>query len=274
MTDLAYQESLKQAGLNRDQAAVYEALVKMGPSPASDIALSAGIGRPLAYKVLDGLISFGLVEENKEPKKVARFAPAHPLKLKEVVEKRLDQAKGAQTALEGVLGKLTSDFNLQSGKPGVRFFEGIDGIREVAWDTLTTKGELRMYADVEAIRKFIPELNAEYIKERTKRGIKKRTLVLDTDGSREYLRGGPPDLTDTRLIKTDESPFQTDMHIYDGKVSYITLSEEHLVGIIIADPHIYATHKYLFDFMWEKAESLQAASASRSSEVGGRSNAA
>jgi len=56
MADLAYQESLKQAGLGKDQAAIYEALVKMGPSPASDIAFSAGIGRPLAYKVLDELI--------------------------------------------------------------------------------------------------------------------------------------------------------------------------------------------------------------------------
>ena len=36
-------------------------------------------------------------------------------------------------------------------------------------------------------------------------------------------------------------------------------------GIIIADPHIYETQKYLFDFMWEKADTIQAAN--RSSEA-------
>lgn len=271
--ELTYQQTLVQSGLEKNQALVYEALVKHGSQPASSAAHLAGLGRPLTYKVLDELIDLGLVEEKKESGKIARFIPAHPLQLKEVVEKRLDAAKGAQTALEGVLGKLTSDFNLQSGKPGVQFFEGLDGVREVAWDTLTTKGELRMYADVEAIRKYIPELNKEYVAERKKRGIKKRTLVLDTHGSREYLRGGPPDLTDTRLIKTDLPPFQSDMHIYDGKVSYITFSDERLIGIIITDPHIHETHKYLFDYMWEKAETIHAATANRS-EDGRRSKAA
>lgn len=259
--ELAYQQSLKEAGLTKDQAAAYEALVKMGTAPASDVAYGAGIGRPLTYKVLDELMSMGIVEKD-ESRKVARFTPAHPLKLKERIEKRAEEAQNAKTALEGVLGRLTSDFNLISGKPGVRFFEGLEGVREVAWDTLTTKDELRMYADVEAIRKYIPELNAEYVAERKKRNIKKRTLVLDTHGSREYYKSTIPDITDTRLIKTDELPFQSDMHIYDGKVSYITFSEDRLIGIIIADPHIYATHKYLFDFMWSKAESIQAANRS------------
>lgn len=272
--ELAYQESLKQAGLGKDQAAVYEALVKMGPSPASDAALSAGIGRPLAYKVLDELIDIGLVEKKDEPRKVARFVPAHPLKLKEVVERRLAQAQGAQTALEGVLGKLTSDFNLQSGKPGIQFFEGLEGIRKVSWDSLETKDVLRQYADIEAIRKYIPELNAEYMAERKKRGIKKRTIILDTSGTREYLATGVPDLTDSRLIKTDEQPFQSIMQIYDGKVSYITLSPQQLIGVIITDSHIYSTHKYLFDFMWGKAEAPHAASRISGSSGESASNAA
>src|SRR4051812_9749020 len=117
MAELNYQESLRQAGLAKDQAAIYEALVKRGPSPASDIALSAGLGRPLAYKVLDELIEIGLVEKKDEPKKVAKFIPVHPLKLKEIADKRLDSAQNAKTALEGTLSKLISDFNLQSGKP-------------------------------------------------------------------------------------------------------------------------------------------------------------
>lgn len=271
--ELTYRESLMQAGLSKDQAALYEVLVKNGSQLASDAALLAALGRPLAYKILDELIERGLVIKD-ESRKVTRFAAAHPLKLKEVVEKRLVAAQGAQTALDGVLGKITSDFNLQSGKPGVQFFEGLEGVREVAWDTLTTKDELRMVADVEAIRKFIPELNAEYVAERKKRNVRKRTLVLDSHGLREYYQRSAKDITDTRIMKTSELPFQSDMHIYDGKVSYITFSEDRLIGIIITDPHIYATQKYLFDYIWEKAEPVHAAVANLTPEEGTGSKAA
>ncbi|HEY4520930.1 MAG TPA: hypothetical protein VJL57_00845 [Candidatus Paceibacterota bacterium] len=81
---------------------------------------------------MDELISLGLVEKHEAPRSVARFAAAHPLKLKEIAENRFEQAQNAKMAVDGTLSKLISDFNLQSGKPGVRFFEGVEGVRVAA----------------------------------------------------------------------------------------------------------------------------------------------
>ena len=250
MAELAYQESLKQAGLGKDQAAIYEALVKMGPSPASDIALSAGIGRPLAYKVLDDLAALGLVDEKKEPKKVARFYPAHPLKLKEVVEKRLALAQGAQTALDGVLGRLTSDFNLVSGKPGVRFFEGLQGVKAVLDDSLTAREAILSYADIPAVEEYIADLNREYVRSREKMNVGKHIICADTDSNRFFFEGFKPTLTQIKLVALPQDPFKTIMQIYDGKISYFTLGGEHLIGIIIADQNLYKMHKILFENLW------------------------
>lgn len=263
---MPYEQSLIQAGLTRDQAAVYETLVKQGPLPASLIPRRGGlqISRPLVYKVLEQLMEQGLVEKRDEPGKVAVFVPAHPLKLKELVERRLERAKEASTALSGVIDTLTSAFNLAGGKPGVQFFEGRSGVRKVAWDTLTTQGELLSYSDIEALRKHIPDMNAEYVAERRARGIRKRTLALDTAGSREYLKSSAPEITDLRLIKTGAVPFETSKHIYDGKVSYLTLSPDRMIGIIISDPHIYATEAAIFDFAWKQANELQPEDGSRS----------
>ncbi|OGG49774.1 hypothetical protein A2704_06825 [Candidatus Kaiserbacteria bacterium RIFCSPHIGHO2_01_FULL_54_36b] len=270
MTDLAYQESLKQAGLTKDQSAIYEALVRMGPSPASDIALSAGIGRPLAYKVLDELIDIGLVEKRDEPKKVARFVPAHPLKLKQVVEKRLAQAQGAQTALDGVLGKLTSDFNLQSGKPGTRFFEGTEGIRECINDALTSRTEIYSYVDIDAIEREIPDISREFAKARQKLGLKKKNIGIDTPENRAEIEGYYTDVTEERLIPWPTSAFGTVMQIYDGKVSYFTLGEQK-IGIIIADPHIYEMHRSLFEFTWNNPLAHAPQAASRKDSASGSS---
>jgi hypothetical protein len=49
-------------------------------------------------------------------------------------------------------------------------------------------------------------------------------------------------------------PFNSVMQIYDGKISYITLSKTSKIGVIIEDKNIYQMHKSLFEYIWSKAE--------------------
>jgi sugar-specific transcriptional regulator TrmB len=250
MTTLTYQQPLIQTGLATDQAAVYETLIKDGALPARDIALRSGIGRTLTYKVLDELVALGLIEKHDEPKKVATFSAVHPIKLKETVEKRLESAQSAKANLESVLGKLTSDFNLVSGKPGVQFFEGLDGIKTVMDDTLTSKTEICAYIDIQAIEKYVPEYSREYSRRREKLGIHKRNISIDTPENRFELEGYFPTVTEERLLPWHTTSFNTTLQIYDDKISYLNLNDTHQIGIIIADPEIYTMQKALFEVAW------------------------
>jgi sugar-specific transcriptional regulator TrmB len=245
-----YRESLIQAGLSAHQATLYEVLVKNGSLPASKLGLKSGLSRPLAYKVLDELIAAGLTEKHDKPGAVAQFTAAHPLKLKEMADKRLSEAKNAELAITGTLEKLVSDFNLQSGKPGVRFFEGIGGIKAVMEDTLSSKSEICAYIDIESIEKYVPEYSREYSRARAKLGIKKRNISIDTPENRYALEGYFPEVTEERLIAWPTKSFNTTLQIYDGKVSYLNLREAHQIGIIIADPEIFEMQKALFEIMW------------------------
>src|SRR3989344_5423280 len=246
-----YEESLQQTGLSKDQAAVYEVLIQNGPQPARAVHQKSTLSRPLAYKVLDELIALGLVEKNDPPGKVSRFSAAHPLKLKEIADKRFEAAQGAKAAVEGTLGKLISDFNLQNGKPGVQFFEGLEGIKKVLDDSLTAKTEIYSYADLESIEKYISDINKKYVRDRERLNIKKKGIVLDTLVARTFLKDYAPGVTETKLIARESSPFRTVMQMYDGKISYITLAEENLIGVIIADQRIYEMHRDLFLHLWE-----------------------
>jgi len=150
-------------------------------------------------------------------------------------------------------GKLSSLFNLSVGKPGVQFYEGEDGVWEVLMDSLTASEEILTYADLEAIEKYIPALNAEYSTLREEKNVKKRGLVIDSPIARRFLSSYDGSVTHTKLISAKEHvpPFHTIMQIYDNKVSYITLTDDYLIGIIITDQHIANTHKYLFESLWE-----------------------
>lgn len=250
-----YELPLVAAGLEPDQAQVYEILLKSGPLKAGKIATQSTLKRGLVYKILDELVKLGLAIKHELPGKATMFEPAHPLKIKQLAESREQKFKTAQLALDGILGNLTSDYNLALGKPGVQFYEGKEGIKKVADDSLTSKTEILSYLDNEAINKYIPDINKEYIQKRNRLKIAKRMIAVDSLYVRDRAKQFNKSTTQIRVIEK-AYPFATVMQIYDGKVSYITLDEKRMIGVIIADPHIYQMHKTLFEFAWEKAKPL------------------
>jgi sugar-specific transcriptional regulator TrmB len=249
-----YEDILIKSGLTNDQAVIYGTLLKNGVLPAQKVALKAGIKRGLCYKVIDQLVEKGLIE--KIDKKVALFSPAHPSKLKEIIEKQAQELKSISDGLSTELGRMTSDYNMFLGKPNVRFFEGEEGVKKVLEDTLYTTEEILSYADITAIQKYVPKLNAWYGEKRVQKNIKKRGILLDTPEARKILESYHAKITDSRLMSIKSAPFQSLMNIYDNKISYVTFSNNQMIGVIIEDPAIYLMHKTLFEFSWLQAKEM------------------
>jgi predicted transcriptional regulator len=103
--------ALVQAGLTPHQAALYEALIQHGPQKATRLAFLAGVPRTLSYKVLDELEAEGLVVKKDEPGKVSLFTPIHPLELKKLAERRLEETKTAKSLIEEALPDLIRGFD-------------------------------------------------------------------------------------------------------------------------------------------------------------------
>jgi len=251
---MIYEETLMKANLTADQAMLYEVLLKGGVMPASKAALKAGLKRGLGYKVIEQLVTLGLVE--KIDKKVALYAPNHPSKIKELLHKKGDELQAAEASLSGLLGQMISDYNLTTGKPNVQFFEGEDGMKKVLEDSLYSKEEILTYADIIAVQKNIPKVNEWYAEQRDKKRIKTRAIVLDTSEARKILAGYHTETTASKVIKLPSAVFDGSIKIYDGKVSYVTFSNDQKIGVIIENEAIYKMQKDLFNFTWENAESI------------------
>lgn len=252
-------EVLQQAGLTKDQASLYMALLSKGSLTARAATQEAKVSRTLGYAVLKQLEEQGLVRKTENPGEVARFSPTHPAILQERIEANAKAAERAAITLKSALPDLSSLYNLVTGRPGIRFYEGLEGIKEVLNDTLSAKESIYTYADLEMIEKHIGDINRDYARTRDKLRIKKKALLLDTQENRFLLEGYHTQVTDVKLIKAEAVPFKTVMQIYDGKISYFTLGVEQLVGVIIADPHIYEMHKTLFNVLWDSPLSKSAA---------------
>jgi len=256
-----YNNILTQLGLSPSESIVYECLLKNGQSTAGEIIKKTPLKRGVAYNILNDLIKKNLVSEKKikigkGKEKVAHFTPNHPEKLREYLEGEKSKFTKIENTLDANLPSLISDFNLVSGKPGVRFFEGIEGIKKVLEDSLSAKDIVYSYTDIEAIVKYADKINKEYVQKRDALGIKKRGIVIDSPFARKYLKNYHQQTTDTKFIDHELFPFHTVMQIYDGKISYLTLSETSKIAVIIEDKNIYQMHKSLFEFTWSKANTF------------------
>ena len=250
-----YKDILTQISLSPNEAVVYEYLLKNGESAAGQIIKNTPLKRGVIYNALDELINKSL-SVKKSKNQIALFSPNHPDKLREYVDSREKEIAKAKNSLEANLPALISDFNLVSGKPGVRYFEGLKGVKKVLWDSLTTKGEILTYGNMEAIVTYIDKMNNKYVAERDRLGIKKRAIVLDSPFTREHLKNYHRQTTDMRFINHKKYNFSPIVEIYDNKVSYVTLTDDIKIGVIIEDKNINQLHKSLFEFTWKRAKTF------------------
>ena len=246
-------ESLKNIGFSPDQIAVYKTLIEYGKLPASTIASRAKVSRVITYKILSGFLLLGIVEKIEVPKSIALFSPSDPENLRKLIQNKQNEAKTFENACESAISALRPAYNLLTDKPGIVFYEGLEGVKKVLNDSLYTESMIYSYIDIESVITHFNEINADYVKKREKLGIAKRVLAADTPVTRKYLQDHADQLTDIRLVGSGKIPFGCAMQIYDNKISYITIGKntDSIIGVIIEDQHIADMHRYFFECLYE-----------------------
>lgn len=244
------ENQLKQLGLSDKEAVVYEKLSSLGVVQPAALSKPTKLGRTTVYAVLQQMEKKGLVER-KDIKGKIHFVVSHPSNLESLIKSREKDLENDKKTLENILPSLTSEYNLVSNKPNVRYFEGIEGLEEVEKDALKAKGELFEFIDAETIGKDFAKHEELLTKKRKKLGIKVKAIVLDSPIARKAY-GGKKNL-DVKYISHDKYPFYALVMIYDGKISYLKLRKDKIIGVIIEDIDIYNMQRSIFNFVWESA---------------------
>ncbi|MBI5729116.1 MAG: hypothetical protein HY983_02665 [Candidatus Magasanikbacteria bacterium] len=248
------QNTLIELGLAENEAKLYEILLATPNATIPALKQKSPLSRTMLYYVLKSLGDYGLVETAEVGKKTV-YNAAPPEQLAEFFVDREKELKRQKDMLGDVLGDLRSTYLLAHQKLGVRFFEGLDGFKTVTFDSLKAQGEILTFLDVDATQKYATEINAAYVKERVKRGITKRQIAVDSPATRERYKDYRP-LLDVRLMPAGFKPFQTSVQIYNNTVSFATLNDSKMIGVIIEDEQITQMHRSLFEYVWSTLPAL------------------
>lgn len=250
-----YQEALIKTGLTETQAGVYEVLLKFGGQPARLIQARSPFKRGLVYKALEQLEELNLVEKREDKGKVAIFYPRHPFKIKELAEEKHREAELSMLTIDGVLGQLSSDFNLVSGQPGVSFFEGVDGLDKVYKDIILIGKDILLFRSIyDEDHPELAKLLSQQIKRQVAKGIHTLALTpLAEDTPATILNSDEKNLVTRRIVPKEQFVLDSQIIIYGNKVAIISLKNK-IISTIIDNEDINNTWRVIFNYIWEASK--------------------
>jgi sugar-specific transcriptional regulator TrmB len=119
---------LEDVGLNKNEAIIYRTLLENGEMLPSELTEKTPVMRQNVYAVLKSLVKKGLIEQIEHRKKLV-YRAEHPQKLLDFVESQKAEIQKNENLVESMIPEMISDFNLAQNKPGVVYYEGLEGIK-------------------------------------------------------------------------------------------------------------------------------------------------
>lgn len=236
------EQALEQWGLSPKETKIYLAGLELGAVPVQDIAKKTGIERTNVYSILEGLIHQGLFMETEKSGKKYFIA--------ESPEKLVLRLKEREKEIENVLPELKSIYNLSPQKPKVRFYEGVEGVRNFIENI---RKERLSYWHIDPDPEGFVDLLGKEFSERIFKlandlGLKRR--IITTPNS--WLKNAPEGLLRVRFLP-EKVMFHTRLYILGDLVGIILIKKEPMI-VIIEDKEINEFFKFMFENIWNQCK--------------------
>lgn len=256
-------EKMEQLGLDESEARVYLALLELGPSTVTEITQKARITRTLGYHVLEKLGWYGLVSTVSSHGTKKKFVAEHPRSFLQFVKNKRKSWIRREHDAERILPDLVSLYNIAE-KPVVRYQRGLKGVISIFEESLESKTEILSIFDVESWH--VPEFEEwakGYNRERNRRKIHERILILDTPKARTWLASAPvKSHTAYRWITKEQvehlfKDFGGELNVYENKVVVAFLQKPHRMCMAIESSVLANLVRAMFEMAWEHAEPVK-----------------
>lgn len=248
-------ETLSKIGLSEKEAKVYIQMIHLGEQPASVLSRHTNINRTSMYDILEALKTRGLVQTTRKKGRTL-FRVLHPNELLQYLEREKTEAvrrlEKQQETIREILPELISLEHPESSRPRVTFYEGEKGMREAYEDTLSSKGDILAYANVEEMHKALPHFFPEYYHRRAiEHKIHIKAIMPDNEASKERSKEDDLENRESILIPRKDFEFSPEINIYNNKVLIASWTEK--IAIIVESKEVADFHRKMYGLAWKGA---------------------
>lgn len=242
---MGIEQKLATIGITGNLFKLYAAAIELGEAPIAEVAARAGMARTTAYDALSRLEQEGLVKLKLRHQK--RYVISQdPTVL-------LERLEGRRQMLNGLMPQLRSMYNRAQGKPHIRFYEGIEGIRTALEDTLTITEEPKSIRGILSMEELLQTPGREemekHIHDRVEKGIWLDVIRSQQKDVEPLWPSSATDLRGLRYCPPDMVLSMTTF-IYENRVCLISSKKENY-GLIIESVEFAAMQRVLFDAIWQ-----------------------
>ncbi|MDP1884314.1 MAG: helix-turn-helix domain-containing protein [Candidatus Moranbacteria bacterium] len=242
-----YQKELQQLGLSKKEADVYLAALELGETTAHRIAKKSGIKRATVYRIVESLKEKSLISVYHK-KSITFFYAENPKAIKEKIANNLK-------TVDEILPGLLSLTNLTDKKPKIRYYEGIEELRELILETLKYPGkEIASWSAGKSIEIYGESFwEKEYIAVRMKRKIPIRLIYADVPMGHKHKDVEKTQLRQVRIEKSSKFIFGIQIKLFGDRFAAF-ISDKETIGIMIESKKTFDTLKSIFEIHWQTLE--------------------
>ncbi|EKD64546.1 MAG: Transcriptional regulator, TrmB [uncultured bacterium] len=243
---MAIEQKLHDMGLSSLETRVYLFLLEHGTSSPPQISKGTKIARSNAHYLLRELVQMGLINRQQKGKRFV-YAPTDPSAALIVFDRK-------RKAMEEAINDLRALHKKSTNKPIVKFYEGIEEIKQIYEDILKTKvKEVLAFASTARLFAKIPD----YFQTRFQKVLVKREVFLRAILSYESGKKVAPEQKeqmrpyyDYRLIDKKYGDLPTDFLVWDDSLAIIVIDDP-VFGTVLENKHLADTYRAQFENMWQ-----------------------
>lgn len=234
--------------MSEKEAAVYLAMLELGPASVQDIAKKSDINRATTYVMLEVLKKRGLATCVMRNKKTL-FAAESPEHILSLITEELHQVKDKENRLREVVPSLMALYKMVENKPRVRYYEGEEGIktsREAQTELSRHCKFCHTYIHYDKNMAAAAKVNEKERLQMSSGRLQVKILYSIDEGVEPPLFGPQVEL---RRLPKHTRPFQGELNVFDN---FVILGTTRIkpIGVILESEDFAGLCESFFQLLW------------------------
>lgn len=256
---MTLERDLVEIGLAQKEASVYMALVELGTASVQAIAHRAGVVRPTAYVVLEGLAQKGLASKATGPDaKKMLFRAETPERLERFFEDQRRDLERRHEELRRIIPGLRSAFARGEEYPRVRLYEGKDGLQALQQEfVLAGRGPIVSLTPEDDMHTLLPREEFARIRlTRLEAGVPSRHIYTTVSSHRYTKEEDAAALRESRYLPPEKLPLKASFAANGPLLSIVSFRNK-IIGVLIEHEDIADSFRAIFEAAWDASEKYQ-----------------
>lgn len=258
--NLLLKQNLRRLGLSENDILIISYLLHVKISSCKRISKETLIPFSVTLFTLKNLTEQGLVKatinQDIDSDGGQVYEIVNATDFENWVENKKTKLVESYDDMKNSISSLVGVFHGSQWKPKIRYFEGLEEIKQIYEDTLVDNvdKEILAFADIANFDFVLPDFLDEYIHKRVGLGIRTKVVAPDTQKRMDISKLSADQLRETKLISNKDFPFNCEVRIYSNKVAIIkTVNQVNTLGMIIEDSEINQMFRLIFKLCWASA---------------------